>query len=203
MSRWLAGMLAGAALAPLALPAHAVAETFTTTGSITFTWHGDPARGCAAEGLCAVQGELTLAAQGSVSVESFGANPRRVDAPLETSGSTARVLDGAGAGECVDVVSGPGGENDLRISRGAGGRLVGRSSVAMGCAVDPRGAATRSSCSSRAHGDRAVPRSRWQSRPTRACSGPTAPGRPTPTCSRAGVWPRRQFGSGNSWRVTA
>src|SRR6201985_233890 len=125
MSRWLAGMLAGAALAPLALPAHAVAETFTTTGSITFTWHGDRARGCAAEGLCAVQGELTLAAQGSVSVESFGANPRRIDAPLETSGSTARVLDGAGAGECLDVVSGPGGETDLRISRGAGGRLVG------------------------------------------------------------------------------
>jgi hypothetical protein len=58
-------MLAAAALATLALPADALAdESLTATGSITYTWQGDPARGCAAAGLCGVLGEVIVAARG-------------------------------------------------------------------------------------------------------------------------------------------
>ena len=53
MFRWLARTLAVAALAPLALPAHAVADqTFTASGSVTYTGRaippaGAPLWGCA------------------------------------------------------------------------------------------------------------------------------------------------------------
>lgn len=50
-------MLATAALATLALPAHALAEeSLTATGSITYTWQGDPAHGCAQAGCAGFTG---------------------------------------------------------------------------------------------------------------------------------------------------
>ena len=60
-------MLAAAALAALALPVHALAEeSLAASGSITYTWQGDPAHGCAAVGVCAVQGELIVEPQSGV-----------------------------------------------------------------------------------------------------------------------------------------
>ena len=65
-------MLAAAALATLALPTHAFAdESLSATGSITYTWQGDPARGCAQAGLCGVQGEMIVAPQGDTSANTF------------------------------------------------------------------------------------------------------------------------------------
>jgi len=139
MFRWLARTLAVAALAPLALPAHAVADqTFTASGSVTYTWQGDPASGCAAVGVCGVQGALILQSQGSGS--STGGGPPRgtIDVPIESTGSTVRVADGSGAGECVDVASlFPGG--DLLITRRTGGGLVGHigPSVSSGRCAGP------------------------------------------------------------------
>ena len=131
MIGWVARMLAAAALAPLALPGAAMAETFTTTGSITVTWQGDPARGCSAEGLCGVQGALILQPEGSVGVG--GSGPRRgpIDVPLVPATATVRVSDGAGAGECVDAPSGPGEVGSLLIARKSGGSVVGHVESAL------------------------------------------------------------------------
>jgi hypothetical protein len=118
-------MLAVGTLAALAIPAPAMADrSFETSGSITYEWQGDPVRGCAAEGLCSVQGALILQSQSGSSSTSGGPPGGGIDVPLETSGSTVRVSDGPGAGECLDVPSELFG-GDLLIRRAAGGRLVG------------------------------------------------------------------------------
>jgi hypothetical protein len=133
-------MLALAALAALALPAPAVAQqTFATSGSITYTWQGDPARGCAAQSLCGVQGALILQAQGSGG-SSSGPSRGSIDIPLEATGSTVRVSDGPGAGDCVDVPSSIQGGGFLTIARGPGGRLVGHlgPSLSSGRCAGPR-----------------------------------------------------------------
>ena len=124
MRRRLTRTLAAAVLAALALPAHAMAgQTYVVSGSITYTWQGDPARGCATEGLCGVQGSLTVPSQGNA-VSGTGGSPGRVIVVgTDTSESTVRVADGPGGGDCVDVLGAP-GEGALLIAREAGGRMV-------------------------------------------------------------------------------
>ena len=139
MFRWLAGMLAVAVLAPLALPAHAVAQvSAAASGSISYTWQGDPARGCAAVGVCGVQGALMLSTQG---VSGSGGGPGGIiDIPIGTSGATVRVAGGPGAGDCVDVPSANPPGADLLITHRAG-RLVGqvRGGLSSGrCAGPPQ-----------------------------------------------------------------
>lgn len=121
-------MLAAAALAgiaALAVSGRALAdESLSTTGSITYTWQGDPARGCAAAGLCGVHGELVLNAAGTTSALSFGG--RTIDIPFFGSSGIVRV---AGPnGDCVDVAGGVFG-GDLFVTR-VRGKLVGRMSPA-------------------------------------------------------------------------
>lgn len=114
-------MLAVAALATLALPARAFAEeSLTATGSVTYTWQGDPAHGCAAAGLCGVRGEVVVAAQG---VASAFSSHGIIDVPFFSPGPTVRA-DGPG-GVCVDAPAGPQG-SDLFITRRRRGGLVGR-----------------------------------------------------------------------------
>jgi hypothetical protein len=122
MRRGLAGKLAVAAVVALALPAHALAdESLSVSGSITYTWQADPAHGCAAAGLCGVQGELIVQPQGDTSATSF--NNRNVSIPIFDPGATIRA-SGPG-GVCVDAPSGLFG-GELSFSRRSHGRSVAR-----------------------------------------------------------------------------
>lgn len=134
MRRWCLGGLVGTAralgvgaallAALLAVPGRASAdEPLNASGSLTYTWHGDPAHGCSAEGLCGVEGAVIFAAQGQADAGSFGG---MTDVSLFPSATTVRVLDGEGgaSGECVDTS--PNGPADLVIAPGLGGSLQAR-----------------------------------------------------------------------------
>ena len=108
----------------VAVPAQAWAdEPLLASGSFTYTWHGDPARGCAAAGLCGIDGAVVVEAQGQADASSFG---HMTNISLFPSASTVRVLDGDGGagGECVDIP--PNGAGDLLIGREVHGRLQAR-----------------------------------------------------------------------------
>jgi hypothetical protein len=114
-------MLAGAVLLVLALPTYALAdESLTASGAITYTWQGDPARGCAAAGLCGVRGELIVAPQGGTSAFSFRGT---IDVPFFSPDSTVRVAGPGGV--CVDVPTGSFG-SDLFVTHRGHGKLRGR-----------------------------------------------------------------------------
>jgi hypothetical protein len=71
-------------------------------GSLTFAWQGDPARGCAAAGLCDVRGSLELVPSGG-----FASAPGPPSIELIDPGSAARVIDqspSATATACADPV---------------------------------------------------------------------------------------------------
>ena len=113
--------LAVATLAALAVPAYAVAdESLSATGSITYTWQGDPARGCAAAGLCGVRGELIVQPQGDTGAIALRGT---VDIPIFSPALTVRAVGPGGV--CVDVPEGVPG-SDLFVTRRGHGRLVGR-----------------------------------------------------------------------------
>lgn len=132
MRRGLAGRLviahgAGVAVALMATaglaPARAAAaESLTASGSFTYTWQGDPARGCAAENLCGVEGALVVKPQGGASTTT---DHGTTQVGLALSGGTVRVLGAPGAPgeECVDV---PGdiGASALSINHGPDGQPV-------------------------------------------------------------------------------
>jgi hypothetical protein len=114
-------MLAAAALATLAVPARALAdESLTATGSITYTWQGDPARGCSAAGLCGVRGEVIVAPQAGTTGFSFRGT---IDVPVLSPALIVRATGPGGI--CVDGPTGGIG-SDLFITRRRHGRLVGR-----------------------------------------------------------------------------
>ena len=104
----------------LAAPLAPKNESLVASGSITYTWQGDPALGCAAVGVCGVKGAVIVQPQGQTSLSSFGG---MVDISLASSGLTVRVLNGGG--ECVDVLGAPFGPNNLFVRRDADRRLVG------------------------------------------------------------------------------
>jgi hypothetical protein len=114
MARWavaLAAVMAGgvAATAVGASPA-ASARTLnlpksvnlTLSGSLAITWQGDPTRGCAAEGLCGVRGELILRSYGS---SGFGSSGPISELSIDLSG-TVRARDDAQSppADCVELV---------------------------------------------------------------------------------------------------
>jgi hypothetical protein len=75
--------------------------TVEVVGSITLTWQGDPSRGCAAEGLCGVNGSLQMLPSGE---ESSSPGPPFIEVADQTS--VARVIETSGATEttCADLV---------------------------------------------------------------------------------------------------
>jgi len=77
-------------------------QTLEATGSITYTWQGDPAHGCAVVGVCDVQGALIVDAQGSVDLQQFR---HQSILNLDNGNATVRVITGNGqdASECVDT----------------------------------------------------------------------------------------------------
>lgn len=120
MSKRLALFLATAALAafPLAAPA-AADEGLQASGSITYTWQAQPSLGCAADGLCGVQGAMVVEAQGPTAANSLG----RGSVDLGFLGAQATVRVAGPDGDCVDS---PGGAfaGDL-IATKVHGRLLG------------------------------------------------------------------------------
>jgi hypothetical protein len=111
-------LLVGALMAPPAM----ADESLEATGSITYTWQGSPSQGCAAIGVCDVQGALIVDVSGTADVQ-------RVDHQtvinLDSSSTTARVLTGTAqnTSECVDASPNPPGVTVF--VKPSGGELVG------------------------------------------------------------------------------
>src|SRR5438034_38481 len=109
----IAVLLAAALLvwAPGALAkTHAVSSFGQVSGEIVVSWHGDPARGCAAAGVCDVSGSLVYRPD-SVEVRGRLFDTGRfapVEADLDSQGpSTVRVrrlTSSGGSALCVDTV---------------------------------------------------------------------------------------------------
>lgn len=120
-SRVASGLLAVAVAAVAAAPAVAD-QSLEGTGSITYTWQGDPSHGCAAVGVCDVEGALIVEAQGSADLQGL----RHQDIiNLNDGTATVRVTTGSGpsATECIDSGSSLGGESVF--VRRTGGRSIG------------------------------------------------------------------------------
>lgn len=81
----------GAVIACLAAPGIAsAAPTLNPSGTLTFSWHGDPARGCQAAGVCGVSGSLVVIPQDqSGSSES----PPSRNISIEDDAAVVRVTD--------------------------------------------------------------------------------------------------------------
>jgi hypothetical protein len=82
----------GVLVACCAVPAAALADapTLNPSGTLTFSWRGDPARGCQAAGVCDVSGTLEVIPQDqSGSFET----PRSRDIRIEDDGAVVRVTD--------------------------------------------------------------------------------------------------------------
>jgi hypothetical protein len=104
MSKRLASTLVVTALAACALAAPAAAdESLAASGSITYTWQASPALGCAAVGLCGVQGALTMQSQRNTEATSLG----RGALDLGVFGAPATVRVSGPNGDCVDTPGAP------------------------------------------------------------------------------------------------
>lgn len=77
-------------------------ESLRASGSLTYTWHGDPARGCAAAGVCDTQGELILRPTDDAQVSDLGRH-HTADINVDVSGVDRVLRGGADPGECVDL----------------------------------------------------------------------------------------------------
>ncbi len=113
----------GAASAVPSAASNAV-PALNPTGSLTFSWRGDGARGCQAAGVCDVSGTLEVIPESqSGSAES----PRQPDIAIQDADAVARVSDpgftAAGPRTCADLVP---VALSLGVTRGggAGGRAV-------------------------------------------------------------------------------
>ncbi len=108
--------------AALMAPPAAADESLQASGLITYTWQGSPSLGCAAVGVCGVQGALIVDAQGGADAQELG---RQTIINLGNSSATVRVITGNGqsASEGVDGAPNQGGES-VFVTR-AGGRLLG------------------------------------------------------------------------------
>lgn len=121
MRRLAGGLPVVALLAALIAPASAAAdEALLASGTVTYTWRGDPTRGCATVGLCGVQGALIINPQGSADAQPVAGHTF-----IGLNGATATVRVLTGSGECIDTPGSAGGQT-VSVGRGAHGRLVGR-----------------------------------------------------------------------------
>jgi hypothetical protein len=114
-------------------------EAFGFTGSLTYSWHGDRAHGCARENLCSVIGSITFRSDGSS--QAFGGIPRTFDVDA-TGTSVVRVrrgdlgAAGFGSGDCVEVDQ---SNLSLRLASGSSGSATSTGPLSSGrCAVPRR-----------------------------------------------------------------
>lgn len=115
---WAAALAATGALSiGTASAAGPVNESLVATGALTYTWHGDPAHGCAALNECDVQGEIVLRAIGQGQFAQFAFRGPS-DLFVQTTGTVRVRGGGAEGGECVAPV----GQNfpgvDVQIRHG-------------------------------------------------------------------------------------
>ncbi len=94
-------------------------ESLSASGALTYTWQGDPARGCAATGVCDIRGQLIIRAQPQGGqLFAFGNDGATI---AVGSSAAVRVLRGGPSpGVCVDIPGEPpSGLNISLSSRGA------------------------------------------------------------------------------------
>src|SRR5689334_16239390 len=127
MRRASIGLLLAAALLQWAPSAWAFRDAESEgrlSGDIVLTWHGDPARGCAAAGLCDVSGSLRYAPDTAFTYGDLAANGRFEPDELDLESgdpTTVRVRRGASSGAsglCLDVED---TSFELSLRRGSGG----------------------------------------------------------------------------------
>lgn len=97
-------VVGGVALGAVRSPSAPIDQPVFVAGTLTYAWHGDPARGCAAEGLCGAHGSLMVHFDGYGDLTSAG---QRGSASLNSASATVRVLrddPSIAPGECVDVI---------------------------------------------------------------------------------------------------
>jgi hypothetical protein len=106
-------LLASAAFAAAVPAAPAAAQSrvhFAFSGSVTLSWHGDPARGCAAAGLCDYAGSVTMGPPASSDVQfSDGVVAGFGSGGLSDTALAVRVVreaPGGAGGSCVDALPG-------------------------------------------------------------------------------------------------
>lgn len=73
------------------------------TGSLGVVWSGDPARGCAAAGLCAVRGSLDMVQEEGASASSNGVPPLEMSDPSAVARVQSTAPDGT-VTSCADLV---------------------------------------------------------------------------------------------------
>src|ERR1700760_1051191 len=78
-------------------------ESLAAIVSLTYTWTGDPARGCAAVGVCGIHGELILRPQTSGAIASPVGEPISVFLGQSGAARVVREQGGVVIGECVDT----------------------------------------------------------------------------------------------------
>ncbi len=80
-------------------PAAAADERLQTSGTIAYSWRGDPGRGCARAGVCAVHGSLVVHPLGEADLSSAG--PFGGELIFAGTSATVRVVNADGS-TCVD-----------------------------------------------------------------------------------------------------
>ena len=106
--RFLLGALLLAGLALLA-PAAALADApLVTGGALVYSWHGDPARGCARIGVCGIEGSLVVRPQQSALLIQPNHTPSGF-IEFDTSSAIARVrrTEAGSSGDCVETTVWP------------------------------------------------------------------------------------------------
>jgi hypothetical protein len=82
-----------------------IAEPVAISGTLTYVWHGDPGRGCAAEGLCGSHGSVVVHFDGYGDLSARGPSG---SVAVDGASATARVRrddPGAQPADCVDAIS--------------------------------------------------------------------------------------------------
>jgi len=107
---WRWPLLAAISLTLLAAPSAAAAsrppadEPVLVSGSLTYTWQGDPARGCALEGLCNVVGSVIFDPDpGGGDVSFFGGRTVGADLTGTATARARRGMVGLGGADCTDL----------------------------------------------------------------------------------------------------
>jgi hypothetical protein len=109
-------------------------ESLSVTGSLTYAWHGDPARGCAREGLCGVVGAIVFKPDGSTDAFSIGQQIQNLDLSGATTVRVRRNSVGSeGSGDCVAVSS----YADLSLDFTASGRPIEGGPLSSGRCAGP------------------------------------------------------------------
>ncbi len=99
-------------------------EALTPSGELVYTWHGDPARGCAAVGVCGVQGALIIRPDSDVEYFTQGGEGAELDFGDATATVRVRRTDPGSSGTCVDGdTSGGGFFSTLFLRFGQHGRV--------------------------------------------------------------------------------